>query len=71
MRAFKGQAKPRLRPDMLWCAAQIRAKRLYCFSSVSLFVLLCLKGVGGREENDREKKYERERERWREKENES
>ena len=35
MRAFKGQAKLRLRPDMLWCAPQIRAKRLYCFSSVS------------------------------------
>ncbi len=71
MRAFKGQAKPRLRPDMLWCAAQIRAKRLYCFSSVSLFVLLCLKGVGGREENDREKSTrEREREREMERERE-
>lgn len=49
MRAFKGQAKLRLKPQMLWCAPQIRAKRLYCFSSASPFVLLCLKGVGGRE----------------------
>lgn len=44
---------------MLWCALQIRAKRLYCFSSVSPFVLLCLKGVGG-------KQRERERGRARE-----
>lgn len=62
MRAFKGQAKPCLRPDMLWCAPQIRAKRLYCFSSVSPFVLPCLKGVGGRQENETDKSI-RERER--------
>lgn len=47
---------------MLWCAPQIRAKRLYCFSSASPFVLLCLKGVGGREGKKTEEKVgERER----------
>lgn len=48
---------------MLWCAPQIRAKRLYCFSSVSPFVLLCLKGVGGRERKERGVESDTERER--------
>lgn len=41
---------------MLWCALQIRAKRLYCFSSVSPFVLLCLKGVDGRQSKNEEER---------------
>lgn len=54
MSFFKGRAKLCLRPDMLWCAPQIRAKRLYCFSSASPFVLLCLRGTGVRK-RDRER----------------
>lgn len=58
---------------MLWCAPKIRAKRLYCFSSVSPFVLLCLKGVGGKEGKNtdrsrRERKVEKDREGERERE---
>lgn len=57
MRAFKGQAKPRLRPDMFWCAPQIRAKGyIGFFLSLSLFSS-CLKGVGGskREKTEEER----------------
>lgn len=50
-------------------ALQIRAKRLYCFSSDSPFVLLCLKGVGGRQnKEDGENSIKRQAERDREKE---
>lgn len=62
MRAFKGQAKLSLRPDMLWCAPQIRAKGYIAFLlSLPLFTP-CLKGVGGEERKKTEEKRDRERE---------
>lgn len=52
MSSFKRQAKRCLRPDMLWCALQIRGKRLYSFSPLASLFFSVL-----REQEGKRKKY--------------
>lgn len=46
---------------MFWCVLQMGYGRLYCFSSVSASVLICLQRVGGQNYRQRKKEQESER----------